>query len=128
MITKALASFLLATPEITGIAKEIRPQKLMEGHGDPALVYTLVDSRRDRTLDGYSSIAQATFQIDSFSANYEQVKRLAGAVRDSLEDYDGLFGDYRAEQIDFISESDEFEPETKLNHITQVFGIWYTGL
>ncbi len=125
MITKSLAKFLLANSAITAITTEIKPLKLADGHGDPAIVYALQNDRRQLLLDGFGSMSRARFYIDCYSTTYNAVKALAETVRAELEGYVGVFGDHQADQIDLDDEQDLFEDDTKLYRVAIRLSVWY---
>lgn len=125
MITQSLAKFLIANANITAVTTEIRPQKLEDGHADPAIVYTLGSDQKQRLTDGFGSMARARFYIDCYSTSYSAVKSLAATVRGELEGFVGTLGDHQAEQIDCDGDEDLFEEDTRLHRVALRFEVFY---
>ena len=125
MITLSLAKWMQANAPITAITADIKPQILNDDHADPAITYTLIYDEAFRVYAGHSTLFRAEFQVDCYAAVYADSKALANTIRNELQSYVGAFGDHEAQQIDFRSERDMHESQTKLHRVMLEFTLWY---
>ncbi len=126
MIMLSFARFMTENPAISSMAGEIRPVQLGEGICDPAIVYALMGKTHQRmTNSKISTLRRARIAMNVYSAAYVTVREMANTIRNELEEYVGDFGDHTAKLINFDSEVDGFEPNTKLYTVSQQIEIWY---
>lgn len=127
MITKSFAQWLQANAAIGALTTDIRPAVLDADRADPAITYGLIADNPIQLLSGgVSSLAQATFQVDCWSQDYETVKDLAAVLRSELEPYTGNMGEgHIAEQITFESIDDVFDEASKTYGVLHTAILWH---
>jgi hypothetical protein len=137
MIEEGLVQRLLADTSIAAmlvgqtnrIYPLVMPQRV---EGDPpnipCIVYRRSGSSRDTTFCATDNLVSATFQLDSYAANYTHARQLARLVRRRLVDFTGTLTDTDATQVDSIFLSTEFDlddPDPGLYRVSQTFNVWY---
>jgi hypothetical protein len=95
-IEKALRAKLIGDATIAALVSgRVFPDKIPERDTDgdppvmPALVYQMIASNRDHTLDGPSGLVEGAFQIKCFDDNYSGAVDLADAVRLEIDGFEG---------------------------------------
>ena len=61
-----------------------------ENSVEPFIIFQQVDSERWRSLKAPSGIAQATFQIDAYAAEFYASKDLAASIEEILDGHRGI--------------------------------------
>lgn len=110
---------LLADPPVSElVGTRIYPGALPQAVVYPAIRYQRIDTVRVYSKAGYEGDSRPRVQIDCWSPNYLEVKRLTGAVRAAMSRYP------YAECVD-EQEAYEHEPEPALYRVVLDFRIWH---
>jgi hypothetical protein len=91
----------------------------------PCLVLTRVGVSRGVTKSGTDTLANATYQIDSYATTYKVAVELADTVRGALVDYNGVVGDHEIKTANIESEFALTDPDPGLYRLMQTYSIWY---
>lgn len=126
-VEHALRAALLGSPAIVALVGDrIGPEPLPQKPALPAITYRLVSGVRWTGRGKPLGLARPRIQIDSWAADYNQVKALAAAVQGALCPEDGLSGTFAGVEVDVITpagERDLYEPDTGLRRVSADFFV-----
>lgn len=126
-VEHAIRAALLASPAVVAlVADRIGPEPLPQNPTLPAVTYQLVSRVRWTGRAKPLGLARPRIQVDSWAADYNQVKALAAAVQGALCPEDGLSGTFAGVEIDVITpagERDSYEPDTQLRRVSADFFV-----
>ena len=123
MLTEeVLFAYLSATVGISSlVGNRIYPLRLPDEVAMPAMVYSKVDCTRAVAHSGSAKLAEARFQLDCYSDDYLQAKRLARAVSDNLHGHKDL--NIQAAFAD--NENDGFESAGSIFRVRVDIILWH---
>jgi Protein of unknown function (DUF3168) len=139
MLHEGLESLLANAPAITALlgTPATRPDKTIgifpgmipKGAGRPAIVYTYVHNESLMTLDGPDPYHTARLQFSCHASKYDDAKRLARAVAQTLEAFTGtLIEGTDVQNMQSLTEMDTFQ-ETPFLFSTPIdFEIQYSDV
>ena len=103
------------------------PQKVPRGvQTVPCVVYQETAVERQLTYCGTSGLVRSRMALDIYATSYDQCKLLAAAVRNALQDFNGLLGgivDVRNAILETELELQDIEPG--LYRVTQSWAFWH---
>jgi hypothetical protein len=91
------------------VAGRVYPLQAPQNATAPFIVYQRISSRRVRSVDGPSGLAQPRIQVDAYAATYAGAKALASAIRTALDGYRGTVAGVRVGAIALVSDTDFLE-------------------
>lgn len=119
------ATYLAGDPD--RVYPLVIPQKKPRGAAQtPCTVYETRNVERQVTYCATSGLVRSTIQLDHYSPDYNEVKRLAEAVRQALQDFRGMLGglvDVRAASLETEFDLQDFEPG--LYRVSQSWAFWH---
>jgi hypothetical protein len=98
-------------------------------NGDmPCIVINKISGVRSHVLTGPDGLANPRFQIDSIAKTYTEAKRLADAVRQTLDGYRGTLKETAVHGCSLDNERDIFENaiQPPLYRIVMDFMVWHS--
>lgn len=103
------------------------PQKVPRGWRTlPCTVYQETATERQLTYCGTSGLVRSRLSLDHYATTFDEVKMLADAVRQTLQDFEGLLGgivDVRNATLETELELQDIEPG--LYRVTQSWAFWH---
>jgi hypothetical protein len=109
-IEEALYTKLSGTAAIsTLVAARIYPAPLAQEIANPCISYQRIDTPREYSHGGYSSLAVPRFQVDCLADTYEGAYALANAVRQAVQGSSGTWGSVSIYACFVVDERDSFE-------------------
>jgi len=121
-VEETLFGYLSAAPAVAALVEDrIYPVKLPDEVILPALVYSKASCLRYASHGGASGLASSRFQLDCYSADYLEAKRVALAAVKAL--HGKKSGDIQAAFND--NETDAFSPDTGVCRVTADVLIWH---
>jgi hypothetical protein len=103
---------------ITGLSGKVYAVLAGQGTAAPYLVYSLDDTDREKTLDGYDGLIKSRYQFEFYHSTYAQLKALKALIIAEIKTWEqtnlGATGPY-IQQIDISDESEPYELATKLH-------------
>lgn len=105
----------------------VMPQKIPHGTRQiPALVYARNSVERQQLYCGTSGLVRSRLSIDSYDETYDGAQELATAVRETLQDFQGLLGGIVDVRNAFLeSEIDLQDIEPGLYRVSQSWAVWH---
>ena len=96
----------------------------------PYVVFRLLSTVADSTLDGHDGLMDALIQVDCMAASQDGARSVADATRAALADYSGTIGGHETLRFRFEGEADNWELEMDggediIGRVTQTWGVWY---
>jgi len=88
-----------------------------EGSDLPRITFQRITSTPTTALDGNNNLDQVRFQVDSWSRDYLEAKRVASQAREVLES--------QSFKALMTTDFDDYEPETRLYRVRQDYRCWY---
>ncbi len=137
MIENGLFAFLSDQDPVTAIVgggdssgeAGIFPLRMPDRHVKPAIVYRRISSPREVTSDGQTPVVPARMQLDYYGPDFDQLRTLADAVRESMIGFIGWMGDSDGANVQgcFLDNEadDPVADDLKQFHIRQDWIIWY---
>jgi hypothetical protein len=93
MIESSLYEHLSGDSEVAAlVSSRVYPAAIPQGAAMPAVAYRLISSLDLDGLDGSIGVRKAAVQVDCYAATYMEVKTLAAAALEALQDFDGTMG------------------------------------
>jgi len=130
LIEQALMTFLNAQSGITDlVSTRIYFRKAPQDVAKPYLVLFKVSGIREHSHDGSSHLAHPRFQLSAFATTYSEAKEIIAAVQAALQAYSGTMGGDGGVYVNgcfYEDESDFFETETSLYHVSADYIIWHS--
>lgn len=116
MIEVELRSVLIADVDVAALVDDrVYALEAEDLDGQAYIVYSLIHGDRGATLVGSSNCRQARIEINCYSPDYGEVKRLADLVQLAIEDsFDAVFNGDR----------DFNEKETNLRRVMLDYSLW----
>ena len=94
ILEEGLRTALAAAPAIAALAGDrISPLRLAQGETYPAITYQRISGVPRSTLDGATGRLRSVVQLTCWAEDYLAAKSLAAAVRSSVTDFRGTWGD-----------------------------------
>ena len=111
---------------IPELENEIYPTNAPEGHTKPYLVYTRINTKKIKTLEGYTNKEYLSFMFSIMANKYKDMKSLTKKVEDLLislpqKQLDGFY----IEDIDINNVHEVYEHELKVNRGIIDFTIYF---
>ena len=92
----------------------------------PALVYQIVDTSRDVTMDGPSNLTRQRVQFSVYATRYSVAKQIVDAIRKMYEGYKGILPDGTSVQrAVLVDMRPTFEAEPNLHRRDVDIEFWY---
>lgn len=133
MILDDLRQYLRSRPEITVLTgKRIRPGRLSQGDANSASIrFASISSPSVHDLSGPSGIVPERIQIDCYSPDYAEVKKLAELVRLAMYGFVGNYGDDHVTSVTLDNASDSTEKiadasDQYRERVRQDWLVWHT--
>lgn len=126
-LEEALYSKLSATAGVTAIvpATRIFHVKLEENSAFPAITFQRISTTRDYVLTDTVQMAEATVQLDCWSASDSEAVALAKAVRAAIDGFRGAVSGVTIERILQLNEYTLNELEGTVYRILQTWRVIY---
>jgi hypothetical protein len=134
-IKAGLRTYLLADSTISTAVGGSRIYSMLvpQGQTSPSIVFTKISGQGDHHMQGPSGLTRPRVQIDCYALNLAEAGNLALRVKERL---DGFRGDmpYGSNSpptaldvmlVQFDSEREFFEDNTKFFRVSQDYLIWY---
>ena len=125
MIELALRSILITDDTVKAITTRCYPVTIPQSPTYPLILYTKITGMRDHALRGASGHAHPRFQIEAWAETYTEVKTLADAIRNALDDYSGTVLGTVIGSCLIDSERDMYESEIGVYRILQDYFVWH---
>ena len=105
------------------LSSRIYPGTLPQNWTAPAISYQRISGERNRILSGPDDRATPRIQIDCWADSYSGARALAEAVRSAIDGYAGLMGTTQVGSVVLESDTDFYEPDTNVYHVSMDFWI-----
>lgn len=138
MIEEAIRQHLIADTTLAGyVGAKVYPVEAPEPPDAlfPYIIFSRIDTPRERHLRGECGLARPRFQFDIYSRNYDEVRNIATTLRltlDSRRNFDmGASGaTINVRSIEMQDEAHDSLPPTDgtakgIRHIRQDYTIWH---
>lgn len=111
---------------IPELENEIYPTNAPEGHTKPYLVYTRINTKKIKTLEGYTNKEYLSFMFSIMANKYKDMKSLTKKVEDLLISLpQKQLGPFYIEDIDINNVHEVYEHELKVNRGIIDFTIYF---
>ena len=111
---------------IPELENEIYPTNAPEGHTKPYLVYTRVNTKKIKTLEGIQNKEYLSFMFSIMATKYGDMKKLTKKVEKLLIDLPlKQLGSFYVEDIDINNIHEVYEHELKVNRGIIDFTIYF---
>lgn len=126
-----LRSWLVAMLPSGLVDERIFPAPAPQNSTAPYLTFQRISTERVYSFDGYSKLAGALIQIDSWSdapeyaGSYAEAKNLANEVRKLLVAFRGMLGPVRVQETTIENEQDLFEAQDHTRRVSMDFRFWF---
>lgn len=118
MIESDVQTVLLAASAVTAlVGNRVAAGMLPEGELRPYVTYSLITGERIASMTDSGLMRHARIQLDCWSPNYGEAKRIALAVETAIE-ASALF------EVVFIGDQDLQDNETKLHRVVVDYSVW----
>ncbi len=112
-----------AIPELNN---QIYPTNAPEGATRPYLVYTRINTKKVKTLQGMTNKEYLSYMFSIMATRYSEMKSLTKKVEDLLASLPGqTIGNYYIEDIDINNVTEQYEHELGVNRGIIDFTIYY---
>jgi hypothetical protein len=121
-----LRAKVLADPAVAElVGARMYPLILAQKCPFPALVYSILNTPIERSLDGPSGLVHPGFQIECYAEIHAGARTLADAVRVLLDGFSGVLeGDTVIQWIRCLDDRDRFGEETPVYCTVLDFEVW----
>lgn len=111
---------------IPELENEIYPTNAPEGHTKPYLVYTRINTKKIKTLEGIQNTEYLSFMFSIMATKYGDMKKLTKKVEKLLIDLPlKRLGPFYIEDIDINNVHEVYEHELKVNRGIIDFTIYF---
>lgn len=111
---------------IEELQNEIYPTNAPEGATRPYLVYTRINTKKVKTLQGTTNKEYLSYMFSVMATRYSEMKSLTKKVEDLLISLPGqTIGSYYIEDIDINNVTEQYEHELKVNRGIIDFTIYF---
>jgi hypothetical protein len=133
-IEQELRAHLLSLDEVTDlVGNRIHPDYRPQGKALPIITTSLISREHRKSLATGTGVAVARIQLDSWSADHTEGRKMAEALRLNLEGFTGYFegGALEVKRVRLDNEISQYDEPTEgtdevgLWHIAQDFMIKY---
>ncbi len=112
-----------AIPELNN---QIYPTNAPEGATRPYLVYTRINTKKVKTLQGMTNKEYLSYMFSIMATRYSEMKSLTKKVEDLLASLPGqTIGNYYIEDIDINNVTEQYEHELGVNRGIIDFTIYF---
>jgi len=112
-----------AIPELNN---QIYPTNAPEGATRPYLVYTRINTKKVKTLQGTTNKEYLSYMFSVMATRYSEMKSLTKKVEDLLISLPGTtMGNFYIEDIDINNVTEQYEHELKVNRGIIDFTIYF---
>ena len=124
-IGKAIYGLLSGQSAITNIVStRIYPISVPQFADFPFVVYTTTDTEPTMTKDGSSPLDVITVQIDMYANDFDTNTTLAGAIRSTLDFYEGTVYGQAIQRITMLNSSDgDYNADLGVFYLSQDYQI-----
>lgn len=123
METALRQGLIQAIPELKG---NIYPTNAPEGTAKPYLVYARINTRKTKTLEGYTNKQALSYMFSCMAARYSVMKSLTKKVEDFLIALPmTTMGSFLIEDIDINNIDEQYEHQLGVNRGIIDFTIYY---
>jgi hypothetical protein len=108
---------------VPALAGRVFPVNAVEGYATPYCTYSLINTSRIQTLNGYDGEVSFDYQFNFYDVSYDQAKTNATAFWDYIQTVTGTFGSYTLQCVEFMNEtetSDLAASKVRFNAILEV--------
>lgn len=111
---------------IEELQNEIYPTNAPEGATRPYLVYTRINTKKVKTLQGTTNKEYLSYMFSVMATRYSEMKSLTKKVEDLLISLPGTtMGNFYIEDIDINNVTEQYEHELKVNRGIIDFTIYF---
>ena len=111
---------------IEELQNEIYPTNAPEGATRPYLVYTRINTKKVKTLQGTTNKEYLSYMFSIMATKYKDMKSLTKKVEDLLISLPGTtMGNFYIEDIDINNITEQYEHELKVNRGIIDFTIYF---
>lgn len=111
---------------IPELKNEIYPTNAPEGHTKPYLVYTRINTKKIKTLEGYTNKEYLSFMFSIMANKYKDMKSLTKKVEDLLISLPQTqLDNFYIEDLDINNVHEVYEHELKVNRGIIDFTIYF---
>lgn len=130
----AIVDVLLGAAPVTAlVGQRLTPKQLDQDSALPALVYQVIDGRREHGMTADHGLPHPSLQIDCYATSYAGAWALAAAVATALERLTNT--SVEPDVLDVILESERDWPaddelssdERGVHRVMQEYTVWYRG-
>jgi hypothetical protein len=115
--------------EIPELENQIYPTNAPEGSQGPYLVYARINTRKTKTLEGYTNKESLSYMFSIMATKYSDMVRVRKQVEDLLlslpQTEIGNTNKFYVEDIDINNVDEQYEHELKVNRGIIDFTIYY---
>lgn len=115
--------------KITELVDSVYPTNAPEGATKPYLVYARINTKKDKTLDGYTNKQALSYMFSVMATKYSDMKSLANKVETLLISMPktniGSTNDIYVEDLEINNISEIYEGELAVNRGIVDFTIYY---
>jgi hypothetical protein len=116
----------LIEDNIPELKDEIYPTNAPEGHTRPYLVYTRINTKKVKTLQGTTNKEYLSYMFSVMATRYSEMKSLTKKVEDLLISLPGTtMGNFYIEDVDINNVTEQYEHELKVNRGIIDFTIYF---
>lgn len=111
---------------IPELKNEIYPTNAPEGHTKPYLVYTRINTKKIKTLEGYTNKEYLSFMFSIMANKYKDMKSLTKKVEDLLISLPQTqLDNFYIEDLDINNVHEVYEHQLKVNRGIIDFTIYF---
>ena len=124
-IGKAIYGLLSGASSVTDIVgSRIYPVSVPQFAEFPFVVYTTTDTEPSMTKDGSSPLDVITVQIDMYANDFDTNTTLAGAIRSTLDFYEGTVNGQAIQRMTMLNSSDgDYNSDLGVFYLSQDYQI-----
>jgi len=128
VIEAGLVSFLGADAGVSAIVgARVYPMILPQSPTYPAITYTRNSVERSSVMEeGQIGFVSADIQVDAWAASYSGAKALWQAIKDAVQNYQGLMGTTAVHRAMIVGDLDAYEPDVGAYRCSMTLSIWHT--
>jgi len=125
MIEQAIRDVLVADAGVTNlVGSRVHFVQAPQDVDNPYIVLTKISGVRDNAHDGATGLVHTRIQLSVFATTYYEAKQIVQAAQNVLQAYSGLMGTVQVDSCFYENETDTYETDTKLYHVTSDYVLW----
>ncbi len=118
--------YLVSVPEVAALLGDrVYPVRAPQDALRPHLVWTRTAVQRQQMYCGVNAVVYGDYQFSCYGSTEEQANGLHIAVRNAMQDFDGLMGDVRVKHCHLNSDFGIEDEDPDIYSVRQLWTICY---